>query len=433
MEQIRRWALTFTMPPFGARSPRTTASPPAGLSGWSRLRITPRSGAVALAIASASEPPVMVSASVSSSGDSAERRAGTPPAWSKSPRRLSPEGRTSTSNGVRAAISSNRSSVSLTPTRPANASRWTMAFVLPPRAASTVIAFAKAASVRTLLGRKSSKAISTARVPIASARCRPASVHGWDRGTSGDRHSERLDETRHRRRRPHLVAVARRRDPRGLELGAVRLTDPPGSEIVCVPPQIGADTEFPPEAPGRLRRASGQHDRGNIRTRRSHQLGRDRLVAPGDQHHRIEGVRVDALLDVHRHQVAVKHRRRFHQILAERDCRKLDGEAASGSYSTLHRGRKAAEVQVTVDRLRPRVAHADNRTPLHHVRREACDSQACSVQEPGQVVTAEPLRASQVCVAACAHVDPGVRVRREERRDVRLRDPVCPRGIRSDG
>ncbi len=67
--------------------------------------------------------------------------------------------------------SSKRASGSGTPARPASATRWMIALVLPPMAISTRIALSKASAVSTREGRgPPASAISTARRPLSSAR-----------------------------------------------------------------------------------------------------------------------------------------------------------------------------------------------------------------------------------------------------------------------
>ena len=53
---------------------------------------------------------------------------------------------------------------------------------------------------------------------------------------------------------------------------------------------------------------AGDHDRRHAGAGRAHQLRGHRLVAAAEQDDRVERVRADALLDVHRHEVAVEHR-----------------------------------------------------------------------------------------------------------------------------
>ena len=94
---------------------------------------------------------------------------GMPPASKKSSMRRVPAGMMSTRSGKRDPIRSMSSRVSWTPTRPAIASRCRTALVDPPTAESTQIAFSKAFRVRIALGRKSSRTISTIRLPVRCA------------------------------------------------------------------------------------------------------------------------------------------------------------------------------------------------------------------------------------------------------------------------
>ena len=83
-----------------------------------------------------------------------------------------PDGRTLVMKGVVRESSSNFSSGRSRPTRPARATRWMMAFVDPPIAMLTRMAFSKASRVRMREGRRPSRAISTARRPLSSAMAR---------------------------------------------------------------------------------------------------------------------------------------------------------------------------------------------------------------------------------------------------------------------
>ena len=72
---------------------------------------------------------------------------------------------------MREPIRSKSSSVSLTPRRPAIASKCTTAFVEPPIAARARIAFSNDALVITSLGLRSLITISTIRRPVLWAAC----------------------------------------------------------------------------------------------------------------------------------------------------------------------------------------------------------------------------------------------------------------------
>ncbi len=100
--------------------------------------------------------------------------------------------------GVRAAIASKSSSVSGTLASFASAIRCRTAFVEPAVAATAVMAFSKAARVRTWLGRRSS---ATRRMTISPARigdARLARVHGRDVVEAHRRDPQHLAGHRHR-------------------------------------------------------------------------------------------------------------------------------------------------------------------------------------------------------------------------------------------
>ena len=165
-------AETLSTAPSGASVPRSTTVPlPAGWMGASRLAITSVPSCAgqrsAFAADSAIVMPPTVIASPCSIGRSCCSTAGSAPAYWKSSMRKRPDGMRFTSSGTSAARRSKSSSSSGTSTRPASARRCTIAFVEPPRAALTLIAFSNASRVSTSDGRTFSFTRSTIRRPAA--------------------------------------------------------------------------------------------------------------------------------------------------------------------------------------------------------------------------------------------------------------------------
>ena len=217
-------------------------------------------------------------------------------------------------------------------------------------------------------------------------RACPFGVDRRDRRGPGQAHPERLDERRHRRRCPHLVAMAVARGRGCFELVELRLRHPAGAKLVDVVPEVGARAELAAAEPRRLRRPSGEL-RGNG------------LVAAAEQDDRVERVRPNALLDVHRHQVPEEHRGRLHQVFAERDGRELEREPTGLEHAALHGFRERAEMKVAVDELGPRVADPDDGPAGERATRDSLGVQRRAVDEARQVVSAEP-----ACAAQLAHV-----------------------------
>ena len=198
------------------------------------------------------------------------------------------------------------------PARPAIAARCTMPFVEPPIACSTISALRKLRSVNSSVGRGvPAFAISTARLPLASAmRTRSACTAGTA-AAYGSEKPERLDHARHRARRAHHHAGAdRRREPPAhhLDLGLVHLA---GAMLRPEPPAIRAGAEHLALVMADHHRTGRHHDRGLVGRDRAHHLRRQRLVAAADHHHGVHRLRAHHLLGVHRHQVAHVHRGRL--------------------------------------------------------------------------------------------------------------------------
>ena len=84
------------------------------------------------------------------------------------------------------------------PTRPAIASRWITALVLPPIAALVRIAFSNASRVRMSDGFRSSFTICTIRRPVRCAITRRRRIHRRNRRIARQGHAQRLDHASHR-------------------------------------------------------------------------------------------------------------------------------------------------------------------------------------------------------------------------------------------
>ena len=103
-----------------------------------------------------------------------------------------------------------------------------------------------------------------------------------------------------------------------------------------------------------------------------------------------------ALLDVHAGEVAVEHRGRPQQRLAERHHRELEREAAGLVDADLHLLGERAEVRVARRQLAEGVADADHRPAVELVVRHALALDPAAVGEAVAVLAAEPLLAAQL-------------------------------------
>ena len=248
-----------------------------------------------------------------------------------------------------------------TPTRPASARRWITAFVEPPTADRTRMAFSNAGRVSTLLGRRSCRdhldRAATGQVGETAATI----VGCRDRRAVRERHAERLGHRCHRRGRPHRVAVAGAPDHRGLRRDEILHAHQAGAHLFAHPPHVGRGAERTPAMTPGQHRPAGQHDRGKIHGRCPHEHRRRRLVAPRQQHDTVEGVAAQRLLDVHGHEVSQEHRRRLDLGLAERRHGELERDATCLPDAPLDVVGQVVQVLVARSELGRGVADADHR------------------------------------------------------------------------
>ena len=373
-------AVCFRTAPVGAREPRTTARPPSSCTGESRVRMTLGLWTAAPAMLSPRVWPVTVGVSSSSRGDISFSRAARPPALKKSSIRKRPDGFRSSRNGVDRDSSSKRSRSSSMPARPAMAVRWTTALVEPPSACSALMALRSEGSVTKRAGVSPRRARSTMR--------RPACSPSWRRRESAAGMSALPG-----RAMPSVSQIAAMvdavpmtpqwpgaADDRALQVGPVVVGDPARAELLLVAAAVGAGAQLL-AAPACLELgAAGDHDGGHVRADRAHQHRGGRLVAAGQEHHAVERVGADRLLDVHAHQVAVEHGGGAHVVLAQGHDGELEGDAAGLRHAALHGLADGAEVGVAVGQLAPGAAYADDRAAVEGVLAEALGAEGGAPQ-----------------------------------------------------
>ena len=355
----------------GQRFPRRTAIPASAISGSSNGRIIVGSLLVQPCHDARIGVPDTVSASPCNNGSSSRRRAGSPPASKKSSISRDPAGMMSTRSGKREPTRSMSSSVSGTPTRPARASRWITALVDPPIADSTRMAFSNASIVRMLLGLQvlpdhldDSPTGEVSESPASRVRSREGC-------TLRKRHPERLCHRRHRRRRPHRVAVPGAARHRRLGRDELLGAHQSGADVLAHAPHVGGGAEGLALVTPRQHRPTGQHDRREVNRRGAHQHRRRGLVAARQQHDAVERIASQRLLDVHRHQVAQQHRGRLDQGLAQRGHGELEWHAARFPDPALDVLGEVVEVLIAGREIGCRVADADHRLAGEHVVRQA--------------------------------------------------------------
>ena len=265
-----------------------------------------------------------------------------PPARWTSSNRCSPDGRTFASSGVRRESSSKRSSVSGTPARPASASRWMTAFVAAAERHQQRDRVVERSAVTIRDGRRSSRASSTARRPVASAAAaRPRSTAGIAAVPGSDIPSAStsaaiVEAVPSSLQWPAPWIVA------GLELVELRLGHPAGAHLLDVVPEVGAGAELAAAEDAGSAGPAVSMIAGTSALARAHQLRRARSCrSPPSSTTASSGKARIALLDVHRHEVAEEHRRRLHQVLAERDRRELERQPAGRRHAALAPPRRA--------------------------------------------------------------------------------------------
>ena len=218
-----------------------------------------------------------------------------------------------------------------------------------------------------------------------------ARVDGGYRGTAGERHPEPFGDARHRRRSAHRHAVTVAARDRAFDLLPLVERYPTRAQLLVVAPAVGARAELPAAPMAVEHRPAGDHDRRDVRARRPHQRAGHRLVATGEEHDAVERITADRLLDVHRHEVAVEHRRRLHQRLARGHHRELEREPTGLQHAALHRLGEVAQVRVAVDELAPAVADPDHRPAAERLVRDTRRLQPRPVEEAVEVAAVEPL------------------------------------------
>ena len=224
-------------------------------------------------------------------------------------------------------------------------------------------------------------------------------VDGGDRRGAGQRHAERFGGAGHRGGGAHRHAVARRPGDAFFEVLQVAVGGDAGPVVVPDPPHVGAAADSLPPVVAAEHRARGDEDRRDVRARRAHDEGGRGLVAAAHEHRAVEGVGAEQLFCLHRQQVAVHHRRRLLERLAERGDRHLDREAAGLEDAALDLFGALAQVLVAGVDAGPGVEDGDDRLALVLFRRDPEAAHPGAVAERADAVgaaIAEPAVASEL-------------------------------------
>jgi hypothetical protein len=129
-------------------------------------------------------------------------------------------------------------------------------------------------------------------------------------GVAGQAEAERLDHARHRARRSHRHAVAVAAMHAALGIEEVLQLERSGAHLLAHAPDAGARAELLAAPLAVQHRPARDADRRQVDARCAHDERRRRLVAAHEQDDAVDRVAADRLLDVHRREVAVEHRRR---------------------------------------------------------------------------------------------------------------------------
>ena len=226
-----------------------------------------------------------------------------------------------------------------------------------------------------------------------------AAVIGVDRGDrrcAGERHPERVDGGRHRRRGAHRHAVPVRACDAVLELAPCALAQDAGLAVGPGAPHVRAAAEHLPPPVAAQHRPRGHEDGRQVERDRGHQERRRGLVAPAHQHRAVDRVAPQHLLRLDREQVAEHHRRGLLERLGERHHRHLDREAAGGEDAAAHGLGALAEVPVAAREIAPGVDDGDHRPPRELLERVAELLHPRAMREAAQRVGPEPALAAEL-------------------------------------
>jgi len=101
-------------------------------------------------------------------------------------------------------------------------------------------------------------------------------------------------------------------------------------------------------------------------------------------------------LGLHRQEIAVEHRRRLHEILAERKHGNFHRHPSRLEHAALHIFREDLEVQMARVDLRPRVQNGDDWLALPILGPQAHLPRARAVAEAAQVIGSEPAEGAEL-------------------------------------
>ena len=161
-------------------------------------------------------------------------------------------------------------------------------------------------------------------------------------------------------------------------------------------PRIRARAERLPAPVAAQHRPAGHEDERQPRGERAHdQRGRG-FVARAEQHRAVDRVAAQHFLRLHREQIAIEHRRRLHEVFAERKHRDFHRHPARLQHAFLHILREHLEMQVARVDLAPGIQDRDDRLALPILRPEPHLPRARAVAEAAQIIRAKPAEGAEL-------------------------------------
>jgi hypothetical protein len=127
-------------------------------------------------------------------------------------------------------------------------------------------------------------------------------------------------------------------------------------------------------------------------------MGGRGLVAAGQEYDGVERIDADALLDVHRLEIAKHHRGGLHRHLAQGDRRELERKAAGRPHPAPHALGDLPQMGVAVRQLGPRVRDADDGAAVEDDVAEAFGLEPGAMHEPVGSWRPDQLRLRSGCV-----------------------------------
>ena len=178
-------------------------------------------------------------------------------------------------------------------------------------------------------------------------------MSGWHRTGSGQSHPHYFRQRGHCGGCAHRHTVAGRRGDMvfeftpGFARHSTRAAFGPESPDICAAGQLLA-------MPGRsIHRTAGHYNRRHIRAECSHQQRRSCFVAAAHQHSRIDGISPQYFFGLHRQKIAIVHRRRLHERLAEPHHGDLNREATRLPDPALNLFHTLTKMSVTGNEIVP--------------------------------------------------------------------------------